>query len=259
MIIVRAVSKSFDHGRSHAVRELNLAVRSGEILVLLGESGSGKTTTLKMMNGLIEVSSGSITVDGNDISTIDQVLLRRQIGYVFQGVGLFPHLRVSENVSLVPTLLGWPKTDREARVDEMLSLVNLDPETYRSRVPAELSGGQRQRVGIARALAGRPKIVLMDEPFGALDPINRDRLQLEYLKIHRDLGLTTVIVTHDITESLLLADRIAVMKDGRLLQLGEPGDLINAPADPYVSELLETPRRQTERLGHLLGTSGGSA
>jgi osmoprotectant transport system ATP-binding protein len=259
MISANSVSKSFDDGATLAVRDLDLDVRAGEFLVLLGESGSGKTTTLKMLNGLIAPSAGTIIVDGEDIATVDQVQLRRHIGYVFQGIGLFPHLTVLENIALVPTLLGWTRATREARVDELLRLVNLDPATYRGRAPAELSGGQRQRVGIARALAGRPRIVLMDEPFGALDPINRDRLQLEYQKIHRDLGLTTVMVTHDITESLLLADRIAVMSEGRILQLGAPSELIDDPKHPYVSQLLETPRRQADRLGHLLGFAGDDA
>jgi osmoprotectant transport system ATP-binding protein len=258
MISARSISKTFDDGLTHSVLDLDLDVRAGEFLVLLGESGSGKTTTLKMINGLIAPSSGTIVVDGDDIAGVDQVILRRHIGYVFQGIGLFPHLTVAENVALVPTLLGWPKVDREARVDELLGLVKLEPKTYRSRVPSELSGGQRQRVGIARALAGRPKIVLMDEPFGALDPITRDHLQMEYLNIHRALELTTVMVTHDITESLLLADRIAVMSEGRLIQLGEPADLIADPGDPYVAELLETPRRQAERLGSLLDSAGGA-
>lgn len=259
MISLSSVSKSFDNGQTFSVFELDLDVRAGEFLVILGESGSGKTTTLKMINGLINPSSGSIIVDGRDIATVDQVALRRQIGYVFQGIGLFPHLTVAENVAMVPSLLGWPRADRTQRVDELLVLVQLDPATYRSRAPAELSGGQRQRVGIARALAGRPKIVLMDEPFGALDPITRDHLQLEYLKIHQDLGLTTVMVTHDITESLLLADRIAVMSNGTLRQLGEPAELIASPSDPYVAQLMETPRRQADRLGHLIGQTGSSS
>ncbi|RUL87328.1 ATP-binding cassette domain-containing protein [Tautonia sociabilis] len=258
MISARAVSKSFDGGRTQSVLDLDLDVRPGEFLVLLGESGSGKTTTLKMLNGLIPPSSGAIVVDGEDISRVDQVRLRRRIGYVFQGIGLFPHLSVAENVALVPTLLGWPAEEREQRVDELLRLVHLDPEVYRDRAPSELSGGQRQRVGIARALAGRPRIVLMDEPFGALDPITRDHLQIEYQKIHRDLGLTTVMVTHDITESLLLADRIAVMNGGRLVRLGEPAELIAEPGDPYVAQLLETPRRQAERLGDLLDAGKGA-
>lgn len=256
MISVSSVSKSFDDGQTYSVSDLDLDVRAGEFLVLLGESGSGKTTTLKMINGLINPSSGSIVVDGREIASVDQVALRRQIGYVFQGIGLFPHLTVAENVAMVPSLLGWSRPERMQRVDELLSLVQLDPATYRSRSPAELSGGQRQRVGIARALAGRPKIVLMDEPFGALDPITRDHLQCEYLKIHHDLGLTTVMVTHDITESLLLADRIAVMCGGTLRQLGEPAALIASPGDPYVAQLMETPRRQADRLGHLMGQAG---
>ena len=253
IILLDHVSKLYDEGASVAVRDLTLSIRAGEFLALLGASGCGKTTTLKMINGLIAPSSGRIVVEGRDLDEVDGVALRRRIGYVFQGVGLFPHLDVARNVAVVPTLLGWDRATRDARVDELLEAVNLEPLRFRRRYPRELSGGQRQRVGIARALAGRPKIILMDEPFGALDPINRDRLQDEYRKIHEDLNLTTVMVTHDITESLLLADRIAVMSGGALVRLGTPRELLEDPGDAEVMHLIETPKRQSDRLGALFG------
>jgi len=255
MITLQSVSKSYDEGQTLAVREVDLEVAEGELITLLGESGCGKTTTLKMINRLIDPTSGTILVDGENILDLDPVALRRRIGYVFQGIGLFPHLTVGENVEIVPKLLGWDETARSERVDELLNLVHLDAGQYRRRYPKELSGGQRQRVGLARALAARAKIMLMDEPFGALDPITRDRLQEEYRKIHDDLGLTSVMVTHDITESLILADRIAVMNGGRILRIGTPEELVGDPGDPYVGELLETPKRQARQLGHLIKAS----
>ena len=220
MIKMRSLSKSYDGGVSYSVRDVDLEVDPGAFLVLLGESGCGKTTTLKMINRLINPSSGRIEVDGREVGEVDPVALRRQIGYVFQGVGLFPHLTVAENIAVVPRLLGWPIQGIRERVDELLELVRLPPGAYRDRLPQALSGGQRQRIGLARALAARPKIMLMDEPFGALDPINRDRLQDEYKKIHVDLNLTTVMVTHDMTEALIMADQIAVMSGGRLIRSG---------------------------------------
>jgi osmoprotectant transport system ATP-binding protein len=231
---------------------LSFAVRDREFLVLIGESGSGKTTTLNMINRLIEPSGGRILVDGEDVLALDAVSLRRRMGYVFQGAGLFPHMTVGENIAVTPRLLGWPRSEIDARVDELLSLVRLAPEQYRTRLPKELSGGQQQRVALARALAARPKIMLMDEPFGALDPLIRDDLAEDYRRIHAQLELTTIFVTHDMTEAMLLGDRIAVMKDGALLQIGTPNELLSAPAGDFVQALVDTPKKRARRLAQIL-------
>jgi len=246
------VTKAYDLAKPPAVREVSLAVAQGEVLALVGGSGSGKTTTLKMINRLIEPTSGSIRVLGDEVTTVDPVLLRRSIGYAFQGVGLFPHLTVGDNVAITPRLLGWDNDRTRSRIDELLALVDLPPETYRDRLPAELSGGQRQRVGFARALAAEPRAILMDEPFGALDPITRDTLQTEFRELQRKLSLSVVIVTHDMTEAVLLADRIAVMHEGVLRQLGSPQELLTAPADDYVAQLIETPRRHSDFIESLM-------
>jgi len=253
MIRLSKVSKSYDGGVTFAVSELSLHIERGELVVLLGESGCGKTTTMKMINRLIEATSGSIEVDGEDVTGVDPVQLRRRIGYVFQGIGLFPHMTVKDNVATVPRLLKWESSEIDKRVDELLELVNLDPEQFRDRLPAALSGGQRQRVGLARALAAKAKIMLMDEPFGAIDPLNRDVLQDEFLKIHRQLELTTVMVTHDMTEALLMADRIAAMNAGRIEQVGPPRKLLSEPAKDYVERLIATPKKQADRLEELAG------
>ena len=220
--------------------------------MLIGESGSGKTTTLNMLNRLIEPTAGRIAVDGEDVLALDAVTLRRRMGYVFQGAGLFPHMTVKENIAVTPKLLGWPREAMAARADELLELVRLAPQDYRDRFPRELSGGQQQRVAVARALAARPRIMLLDEPFGALDPLIRDDLAEDYRQIHNTLGLTTIFVTHDMTEAMLLGDRIAVMKDGALAQVGTPNELLAHPADDFVRALIETPKRRARRLAQVL-------
>ena len=246
------------YGDAVVVRDFSLRVRAGEIVVLLGGSGSGKTTTLKMINRLIEPTLGCVRLDGVDTTDLPPHELRRRIGYVFQRIGLFPHMTVGENVAVTPGLLGWPPERIAARVDELLDLVELDP-ALRDRRPTELSGGQQQRIGVARALAAEPRVMLLDEPFGALDPVTRERLQQSFLRIRETLALTTVFVTHDMTEALTLADRIAVLHEGRLLQLGTPRDLLTRPADAYVDRLMSTPRRQAAAVDALIaGTTDGA-
>jgi osmoprotectant transport system ATP-binding protein len=257
LIAFEHVEKSFDGGRVKAVDDVSLEVAAGQFLAIVGGSGSGKTTLLRLANRLIETDGGRITIEGEDISSVDPIPLRRRIGYVFQSGGLFPHLSVADNIGITPKLLGTPANEISARVDELLELVRLDRAQHRHRFPRELSGGQRQRVGVARALAARPRIVLMDEPFGALDPLTRDALGDDFRVLHTKLGLTTVMITHDMTEAILLADRVAVMRAGKLLAQGTPTEL-SASADPYVGELLRTPRRQAERLHRLLPRDGGS-
>jgi len=254
VIVLEAVSKRY--GAFRAVDDLSLTVAQGELFVLLGESGSGKTTTLKMINRLIEPTSGMIRIEGEDAAAIPLHVLRRRIGYVFQKVGLFPHMTVAENVGVTLELLGWPKDRVRVRVDELLRLVELDPETVRDRFPSALSGGQQQRIGVARALAAEPRIMLLDEPFGALDPLTRDRLQRSFLAICRKLRLTAIFITHDMTEALLLGDRIGVMSNGRLVQVGSPRDLLRHPADNYVRQLVETPTRQADAIERLLQDNG---
>jgi osmoprotectant transport system ATP-binding protein len=248
VITLEGVSKTYDHGMTYAVHDVDLTVAENALLVLLGESGCGKTTTLKMINRLIEPSSGRITVAGEDIHAADPVQLRRRIGYAFQGIGLFPHLTVAENVATVPKLLGWTQRDIETRVNELLDRVGLPPAEYAKRYPSELSGGQQQRVGVVRALAARAKVLLMDEPFGALDPITRDELQEQLKELQSTLGLTVVLVTHDMTEALLLADRIAVMKGGQVLGHGTPSELMANPPHEYVTTLMEMPKRQADKV-----------
>jgi osmoprotectant transport system ATP-binding protein len=254
------VAKSFDGGRGAkpvlAVDDVSLQVGAREFLAIVGSSGSGKTTLLRLTNRLIEADQGRITIEGEDIRKADPVSLRRRIGYVFQSGGLFPHMSVAANVGITPKLKGEREADIAAGVGELLDLVRLDRGEFRDRFPHELSGGQRQRVGVARALAAKPKIVLMDEPFGALDPLTRDALGDDYRALHDKLGLTTVMITHDMTEAILLADRIAVMRGGKLLAQGTPSELAQS-ADAYVVELLRTPRRQAERL-HALLPGGGA-
>ena len=252
MIVLEHVSKSYDGGARDAVHDVSLHVPEGQLCVLLGGSGCGKTTTLKMINRLVEPTSGRIEVAGRDVREVDPVALRRGIGYVFQGIGLFPHMTIAENIAIVPKLLKWPADRIRSRVDELLHLVHLPPDEFSLRLPAQLSGGQQQRVGFARALAAGPQVMLLDEPFGALDPLTRDELRAEFLQIHRRLGLTAVMVTHDMTEALLSANVIAVMNAGRLVQVGTPRELLVSPADEFVAALMATPRRQAEQLESLV-------
>ena len=243
------VSKRF--GRVTAVDGVTLRVAAGEFLAIVGGSGSGKTTLLRLANRLIDADRGAVRVFGDDVRDLDPIALRRRIGYVFQSGGLFPHMTVADNIGITPHLVGTPAADIAARVDELIDLVRLDRGRHRDAFPHQLSGGERQRVGVARALAAKPRMVLLDEPFGALDPLTRDALGEDYRRLHRDLSLTTVMITHDMAEAVLLADRIAVMRGGRLLAQGNASDLA-ASEDPYVRALLRTPRRQAERLRDLL-------
>jgi osmoprotectant transport system ATP-binding protein len=243
------------YGETLAVEDLTLEVARGELLVLLGGSGSGKTTTLKMVNRLIEPSAGCVRIAGRDTRELAPHALRRGIGYSFQQVGLFPHLSVARNVAITPQLLGWSAPRIAARVDELLNLVELEPSAFRERRPGQLSGGEQQRVGLARALAAEPEVVLLDEPFGALDPLTRDRLQRWFGALRRRLGFTAIFVTHDMVEALALGDRIAVLNRGRLAQVGTPSELLNAPADSYVAELMATPRRQAAVVDRFLAAA----
>jgi osmoprotectant transport system ATP-binding protein len=230
-------------GTPAAVEDLSFTIPSGEICVLVGPSGSGKTTTMKMINRLIEPTSGRITIDGRDVTSLPAVDLRRSVGYVIQQVGLFPHLTVAENVAVVPRLLRWDAARIAARVDELLKLVGLEPATYGSRYPAALSGGERQRIGVARALAADPPVMLMDEPFGAVDPILRDRLQNEFLRLQARLRKTIVFVTHDVDEAIKMADRIAILeRGGRLAQYDTPTAILAEPASEFVERFVGADR-----------------
>jgi osmoprotectant transport system ATP-binding protein len=242
MIRFEHVSKRYASG-SYAVQDLNLEVASGELCALVGPSGGGKTTILRMVNRLVEPSSGRILIDGKDIATVDPVELRRRTGYVIQQPGLFPHLTVADNVGSVPRLLGWDRARVRARVEELLELVGLNPATYADRYPHELSGGQAQRVGVARALAGDPPVLLMDEPFGAVDPIARDRLQQEFLHLQAQLHKTIILVTHDVDEAVTLGDRIAVLSEGGVLQQDDtPAEVLGHPATPFVADFIGADR-----------------
>jgi osmoprotectant transport system ATP-binding protein len=239
LIRLENVSKSYGDGTEPAVRGLTLEVEKGEVLVLVGPSGCGKSTTLRLINRLIEPSSGSIFLNGEDVTAADPAELRRKIGYVIQQVGLFPHRTIAENIATVPKLLGWDKAKIKARVDEMLELVSMDPDTYRDRFPKELSGGQAQRIGVARALAADPDVLLMDEPFGAIDPITRDRLQNEFLRLQQELKKTIVFVTHDIDEAIKMGNRIAILREGsEIAQLDTPEAILAHPADEFVESFL---------------------
>jgi len=227
-------------------------VLEGQLAVVIGPSGSGKTTLLKLVNRLLDPEGGRVLVGGVDVRQRDPIELRRSIGYVFQRFGLFPHLTLAENVGVGPRLAGWSESEREARVDELLGLLGLPPAEYRSRLPSELSGGQQQRVGLARALAARPRLMLMDEPFGSIDPVTRDQLQRNYRRLHDELGLTTLLVTHDVVEALLLADRVLFLHEGRVVLAASPRELLTREQPEPVARLLEIPRRQMERLEQLV-------
>jgi len=237
------VTKRYPGSDAPAVNDLTFTIPAGEICVLVGPSGCGKTTTMKMVNRLIEPTSGQITIDGQDVMTLPAVELRRRIGYVIQQVGLFPHLTVAENVAVVPRLLRWKEARVRERVDELLELVGLEPGEYRSRYPSALSGGERQRVGVARAMAADPSVMLMDEPFGAVDPIRRDRLQNEFLRLQARVRKTIVFVTHDVDEAIKMADRIAILQRGGILaQYDAPDAILANPASEFVERFVGADR-----------------
>jgi osmoprotectant transport system ATP-binding protein len=239
MIRLEHLSKQFPGHGAHAVEDLTLDIPEGEIVILVGPSGCGKTTTMKMINRIIEPTSGRIILDGEDVTRADPDKLRRRIGYVIQQIGLFPHQTIAANVATVPKLLGWDAKRITARVDELLTTVGMDPELYRNRYPKELSGGQRQRVGVARAMSGDPQVMLMDEPFGAIDPIVRDRLQNEFLRLQEQIRKTIVFVTHDIDEAIKMGDRIAILREGsQVAQYDTPEQILTAPADEFVADFI---------------------
>ncbi|HEY5548141.1 MAG TPA: ABC transporter ATP-binding protein [Coriobacteriia bacterium] len=248
MIRLEEVTKRY--GETLAVDRLSLEVGEGEVCVLIGPSGCGKTTTLRMINRLIDPTGGRILVGDRDVLSVSPEELRRGLGYAIQSVGLFPHLTVAENIVTVPKLLGWDRSRMARRVDELLTLVGLDAGAYASKYPRALSGGEAQRVGVARALAADPPVLLMDEPFGAVDPLNRERLQSEFARIQRELRKTVVFVTHDVDEAIRLADRIALMKDGRLRQYDTPEQLLDHPADKFVHDFMGADRA-LKRLGRV--------
>ena len=250
MIDIEHLSKRFAESGTPAVDDLSLSIGEGEICVLIGPSGCGKTTTMRMINRMIEPDSGTIRIAGRDVTHIDAVELRRSVGYVIQQVGLFPHMTIAENVATVPQLLGWDAARIASRVDALLAQVDMDPARYRGRYPRELSGGQKQRVGVARALAADPPVMLMDEPFGALDPITRAALQDEFLRLLYELRKTIVFVTHDIDEALKMGTRIAILRAGRLVQFDRPEAILAHPVNAFVETFVGNDRA-LKRLGLL--------
>ena len=242
MIELNRVTKIYPGATQPAVDSVSLTVPQGEICVFIGPSGCGKTTLMRLINRLIPLTSGSISVDGKDIMTLNPIELRRHIGYVIQQVGLFPHMTVRDNIATVPKLLGWTKAKIDERVDELLGLVNLDPKEFRDRYPRQLSGGQAQRIGVARAMAANPTTMLMDEPFGAIDPINREVLQDEFLRIQAKLKKTIIFVTHDINEAIKMGQRVVLLQDGQLVQAGLPDELLNRPANEFVKSFVGADR-----------------
>ncbi|PQZ53129.1 glycine/betaine ABC transporter ATP-binding protein [Bacillus sp. MYb209] len=237
MIQFNYVSKAYEDG-TKAVDSLHLEIKKGEFFVLIGPSGCGKTTTMKMINRLIETTEGSILIDGKDIQDYNINELRWNIGYVLQQIALFPHMTIAENIAVVPEMRKWSKNKIKARVDELLHMVGLEPDVYRDRMPDELSGGQKQRVGVVRALAANPKIVLMDEPFSALDPLSREQLQKDIVQLQKKIQKTIVFVTHDMQEALSLGDRICIMKEGKVVQLDTPEGIIHNPKNEFVEEFI---------------------
>lgn len=246
MIKLTKVNKVYDDG-FHALKDIDLTFEEGQINVLIGPSGCGKTTTMKLLNRLIDYTGGEITINGKDLKEFDPIELRRQMGYVIQNVGLFPHMNIFKNVATVPKLLKWDKARIEKRVNELLEMVNLNPEQYATRYPAELSGGQQQRVGVVRALAAEPSTILMDEPFSALDPISREQLQDELIYLQKEIKKTIIFVTHDMDEAIKIADQIIIMKDGSVVQKGTPDEILTNPANDFVKEFIGE-----ERLGNVL-------
>jgi osmoprotectant transport system ATP-binding protein len=251
IIAIEHASKSYRNGQQLALNDLSLEIEPATFVAVVGASGSGKTTLLKVMNRLADVDRGSVRVSGEDVKGVPGHELRRSVGYVFQGIGLFPHLSVAENIGITPRLLGWDAARIAGRVEELADLVAL-PRNLLPRLPADLSGGQQQRVGVARALAAKPAILLMDEPFGALDPITRDALGAQVRNLHDSMGLTTVMITHDVLEAVLLADRIVVMRSGRIVADGPPHALMAGHEDDDVRTMMEMPRRQAERVRAVL-------
>ncbi|MGE7873762.1 ABC transporter ATP-binding protein [Bacillus paramycoides] len=237
MIQFNHVSKSYEDG-TKAVDSLHIEIKKGEFFVLIGPSGCGKTTTMKMINRLIETTEGSILIDGKDIQQYNINELRWNIGYVLQQIALFPHMTIAENIAVVPEMRKWSKKKIQERVDELLNMVGLDPDVYRDRMPDELSGGQKQRVGVVRALAANPKIVLMDEPFSALDPLSREQLQKDIVQLQKKIQKTIVFVTHDMQEALSLGDRICIMREGKVVQLDTPEGIIHNPKNEFVEEFI---------------------
>jgi osmoprotectant transport system ATP-binding protein len=251
IIALDGVAKSFGEDRGFAIRGVTLNIAQGAFVAVVGGSGSGKTTLLKTINRLVDIDRGTVAVAGTSVQSVPPHELRRQIGYVFQEVGLFPHLSIGENIAITPSLLGWSAARINERVIELIELVGL-PLDYLTRMPSELSGGQRQRVGFARALAARPSIMLMDEPFGALDPVTRDTLGTEYRRLHEKMGLSTLMVTHDVLEAVLLADRIVVLREGEIVADGTPHALMRDHPDAGVRALMDMPWRQSQRIRMLV-------
>lgn len=245
-IVYDNICKKFNSSKSFAVDHVSAEIGEGEFITILGSSGCGKTTLLKMTNRLYEPDEGRILVEGQDISSVDPVELRRRMGYVIQQVGLFPHMTIKDNITAIPKLMKWERTRMDKRTDELLELVGLEPAEFRDRYPHQLSGGQQQRIGLARALVLDPDIMLMDEPFGAIDAITRLNLQNELMRIHKTLGKTILFVTHDINEAFKLGDRVMVMNQGKLLQFDTPANTVKAPADDFVKSLIESARTQEE-------------